>query len=94
MRVFFFAPTLALCLAAHATPAEWVGAKVVTADPERSRVTLDHEFIKSVNMMPMVMPFKAEKSVDLRGFKAGDKVRFRVVKKVDHLIIDAMEMAK
>lgn len=35
MRVFFFAPTLALCLAAHATPAEWVGAKVVTADPER-----------------------------------------------------------
>ena len=42
MRVFFFAPTLALCLAAHATPAEWVGAKVVTADPERSRVTLDH----------------------------------------------------
>jgi Cu/Ag efflux protein CusF len=45
-------------------------------------------------MMPMVMPFKAEKSVDLRGFKAGDKVRFRVVKKVDHLIIEAMEMAK
>jgi len=54
----------------------------------------NNEFIKSVNMMPMVMPFKAEKSVDLRGFKAGDKVRFRVVKKVDHLIIEAMEMAK
>lgn len=78
----------------HATPTEWIGAKVVRADPERSRVTLDHEFIKSVDMMPMVMPFKAEKSVDLRTFKAGDKVRFKVANKGDHLVIEAMEMAK
>lgn len=83
MKVFFFAPALALSLAVHATPAEWVGAKVVKADPERSRVTLDHEFIKSADMAPMVMPFKA-----------GDKVRFRVANKGDHLVVEAMEMAK
>lgn len=94
MKVFFFSPALALSLAVHATPAEWVGAKVVKADPERSRVTLDHEFIKSADMAPMVMPFKAEKSVDLKAFKAGDKVRFRVANKGDHLVVEAMEMAK
>lgn len=94
MKKFFLAPALALSFAVHATPPEWVGAKVVRADPERSRVTLDHEYIKSIDMAPMVMPFKVTQSVDLKAFKAGDKVRFRVTNKGDHLVIEAMELAK
>lgn len=96
MRHIFSALALALALAAaaQAAPPEWVAAKVVKVEPERSRVTLDHARIKSIDMEPMVMPFKVEKGVDLKAFKAGDKVRFRVANKDDHLIVEAMEKSK
>jgi Cu/Ag efflux protein CusF len=94
MRHWFFAAALALGFAAHAAPPEWVAAKVVKVEPERSRVTLDHERIKSIDMKPMVMPFKVQKAVDLKAFKAGDEVRFRVANKDDHLVVEAMEKTK
>ena len=40
------------------------------------------------------MPFKFEKTVDLKPFNAGDKVRFWVANKDDHLVVEAMEKAK
>jgi Cu/Ag efflux protein CusF len=94
MRSLFFVATLALAGAAHAAPPEWVAAKVVKVDADRSRVTLDHEFIRSIDMAPMVMPFKVGKGVDLKGFKPGDKVRFRVSNADDHLVVEAMEKTK
>jgi Cu/Ag efflux protein CusF len=94
MRHWIFATALALASAAQAAPPEWTAAKVVKVDPERSRVTLDHQRIKSIDMDAMVMPFKVEKAVDLKAFKAGDKVRFRVASKDDHLVIEAMEKAQ
>jgi Cu/Ag efflux protein CusF len=94
MRHWIFAAALAFGLAAQAAPPEWVAAKVVKVESERSRVTLDHERIKSIDMEAMVMPFKVEKAVDLNPFKAGDKVRFRVASKDDHLVVEAMEKAE
>ncbi|TWO72995.1 copper-binding protein [Caenimonas sedimenti] len=94
MRHLFFAAALALGFAAHAGPPEWVAAKVVKVEPERSRVTLDHERVKSIDMEAMVMPFKVAKAVDLKPFKAGDKVRFRLANKDDHLVVEAMEKAR
>jgi Cu/Ag efflux protein CusF len=94
MRHWLFAAALSLGFVAQAAPPEWVVAKVVKVEAERSRVTLDHERIKSIDMEAMVMPFKVEKSVDLKPFKAGDKVRFRVTNKDDHLVVEAMEQAQ
>lgn len=91
MRLLFSAAALAAGLAAQAAPPEWVAAKVVKVDAERSRVTLDHARIKSIDMEPMVMPFKVAKGVDLKSFKPGDKVRFRLAGKDDHLVVEAME---
>ena len=93
MRHWFVAVALSGAAAVAAAP-EWVGAKVVSVDMKRSRVTLDHAFIKSIDMAPMVMPFKVEKGVDLTAFRPGDKVRFTVVQKDDHLVVQAMEKAK
>ena len=94
MRDLFFAAALAWGFAAHAAPPEWVAAKVVKVEAERSRVTLDHERIKSIEMEAMVMPFKVEKAVDLKPFKVGDRVRFRVANKDAHLVVQAMEKSK
>ena len=79
--------------AAHAGP-PWIAAKVVKVEPEKSRVVLDHQRIELVKMDAMTMPFKVLPGVKLDGFKPGDKVRFMVELKNDHLVIDAMELAK
>jgi Cu/Ag efflux protein CusF len=67
---------------------------VVKVEPERSRVMLDHEKIESIDMEPMLMPFKVDKRVDLKKFKPGDKVRFTVSMKDEHLVVGAMEKVK
>jgi len=94
MNKLLFGGALCIALAAHAAPPEWVAAQVVTVDPARSRVTLDHERIESIGMEAMVMPFKVEQGVDLKRFKAGDKVRFTLANKDDHLVVQAMETVK
>jgi Cu/Ag efflux protein CusF len=90
------AAALAFAAAAQAAtpkPAqpEWVGAVVVRVDAQRSRVTLQHERIRSIDMEAMTMPFKTAPGVQLDRFKAGDKVRFTVANQDDHLVVQAME---
>ena len=94
MKHWVIAAALCSAFAASAAPLEWVSAKVVKVDPERSRVTLDHARIESINMDAMVMPFKVGTAVSLKQFRAGDKVRFRVVNRDDHLVVEAMEKLK
>jgi Cu/Ag efflux protein CusF len=94
MKHWLVACALASATAGQAGPPEWVAARVLKVERERSRVTLDHARIDSIDMDAMVMPFKAEKTVDLRSFQPGDEVRFRVTVKNDHLVIEAMEKAR
>ena len=94
MKLWIFAAAAAFVLAAGAADPEWIGGKVVKVDAERSRVTLDHERIRSIDMEAMTMPFKVDKRVDLRRFKPGDKVRFTIRNQDDHLVVEAMEVAR
>jgi Cu/Ag efflux protein CusF len=94
MRNFALACALAGASAAWAGAPDWTRAEVVKVEPARSRVVLKHEVIKSIGMEAMTMPFKTGNQVDLARFKAGDKVRFTIVNKDDHLVVDAMEKAK
>jgi Cu/Ag efflux protein CusF len=80
--------------AAWAVP-DWTRGSIVKVEPEKSRVVLKHQRIKSIGMEAMtMMPFKVAEGVKLAPFKAGDKVRFTVVERNDHLVIDAMEVVK
>ena len=85
---------LALCSASMAWAApEWVRARVVKVEPEKARITLNHQRIKSIGMEAMTMPFKVVDGVALNGIKPGDKVRFTVSERDDHLVVDALERA-
>ena len=42
-------------------------------------------------MEAMIMPFKVADGAPLEAFKPGDKVRFTLIEKNDHLVIDAIE---
>jgi Cu/Ag efflux protein CusF len=94
MKKFAFVAALACASTVWAAAPDWTRAEVVKVEPARARVVLKHELIKSIGMEAMTMPFKADPRVDLRKFKAGDKVRFTVVHKDEHLVVDAMEKAR
>ena len=70
---------------------DWTRAVIVKVEPEKARVILNHQRIKSIGMEPMTMPFKVANDAALAAFKPGDKVRFTVIEKSDHLVIDAIE---
>jgi Cu/Ag efflux protein CusF len=93
-RHWFLAAALAIAPAARGAPPEWVRAEVVKVDLERSSALLRHEQIKSIGMDAMTMPFKVARGVPLARFKPGDKVRFTLVKRDDHLLVEAMEPAQ
>jgi Cu/Ag efflux protein CusF len=94
MKKFIVVFALFSATASWAAASEWVRGDVVKVDPARSRVILKHEVIKSIGMDAMTMTFVAKKDVRLSRFKAGDKVRFTIVNKDDHLMVDRMERAR
>ncbi|HEX2546015.1 MAG TPA: copper-binding protein [Ramlibacter sp.] len=94
MKYWLMAAAFAAASAAHAAGPEWVRAKVVKVEPERSRLLLQHERIKSIDMDAMTMPFRADPSAGIERFKAGDRVRFTFVQRDGHLVVQKIEAAK
>ena len=66
---------------APASP-EWINAEITRMQLDRSRVTLKHERIESINMDAMTMPFKLKDAKLFDGYKVGDKLQI-VVKNDD-----------
>ena len=90
MKYLIAIAVLACPLFVWAAP-DWTRAVIVKVEPEKARVVLNHQRIKSLSMEPMTMPFKVANGAALAAFKPGDKVRFTVIEKNDHLVIDAIE---
>ena len=57
---------------------DWTKAQVVKVEPERHRIVLKHERIQSIDMDAMTMLFDTTPKLNLKGYKAGDQVRFQV----------------
>lgn len=56
---------------------EWVNGEIVRIDPSRDRIVLKHEYIASIRMHAMTMPFGTTKDLNLETYRPGDKVRFQ-----------------
>ena len=73
---------------------EWVNGEVVRVDQSRSRIVLKHEYIPSIKMAPMTMPFGVVKEIPLDQYRPGDKVRFQIKVADGTLDITTMEKLK
>ena len=71
---------------------EWVNGEVVRVDQSRSRIVLKHEYIPSIKMAPMTMPFGVVKEIPLDQYRPGNKVRFQF--KVNDGTLDITRMEK
>ena len=70
---------------------DWTRAVIVKVEPEKARVVLNHQRIKSIGMEAMTMTFKVANGAALAAFKPGDKVRFTAIEKDDQLVVDAIK---
>jgi Cu/Ag efflux protein CusF len=73
---------------------EWVNGEVVRVDQSRNRIMLKHEYIPSIKMAPMTMPFGVVKEILLDQYRPGDKVRFQIKVVDGTLDITTMEKLK
>jgi len=93
MKHWILATVLACTTSVWAAP-DWTQARIIKIEPDKARVTLKHQRIKSICMEAMAMPFKVEEAVNLETFREGQKVRFTVTEKNSHLVVDQMESTK
>ena len=76
------------------TAAEWINGEIVRIDPARNRIVMKHEYIPSIKMHAMTMPFGISSGLNVEPYKPGDKVRFQIKVVDGTLDITTMEMRK
>lgn len=59
------------------TAAEWINGEIVRIDPARNRIIMKHEYIPSIKMQAMTMPFGIGSGLNVESYKPGDQVRFQ-----------------
>ena len=91
MKKFVFAILFLLTSLSWAAP-EWTKADVIKVEPERHRIVLKHERIQSIDMDAMTMLFDTAPKLNLKGYKAGDQVRFQV--KINDGVLEVTALEK
>ncbi len=70
---------------------EWVNAEVRRIDTDAGKLTLRHEAIRKFDMTPMTMAFRVAAPSLMGGLAVGDKVRFRIDKVGQHLVVTGVQ---
>ncbi len=78
---------------AAASADEFAVGEVRKLDKSSGKVTLKHGEIKSLDMPPMTMVFRARDAALLDKIKVGDKVRFKAEDAGGSLFVTAIEIA-
>jgi Cu/Ag efflux protein CusF len=73
---------------------EWVNGEIVRIDTARNRIVMKHEYIPSIKMHAMTMPFGISSGLNIDLYKPGDKVRFQIKVVDGTLDITTMEKLK
>ena len=77
-----------------ADEADMTNAEVRKVDKEAKKITLKHEDIKSLDMPGMTMVFQVKDAVFLDKAKAGDKIKFKVIKDGGAYVVTDIQPAK
>jgi len=76
------------------TAAEWINGEIIRIDPTRNRIMMKHEYIPSIKMQAMTMPFGISSGLNVEPYKPGDQVRFQFKVVDGTLDITTMEKRK
>jgi Cu(I)/Ag(I) efflux system protein CusF len=96
----FLQPSLAMDHSSHAAPVVKDASQPLSdgvikkIDAAGGKVSIAHGEIANLKMPPMTMTFKAKSPEVLKGWKEGDKVRFRAAEVKGDLTVVSIEAAK
>lgn len=79
---------------AAAAASAMTAGEVRKVDAVQGKVTIRHEPIKNLDMPAMTMVFRAEKPDQVKGLKAGDKVRFQAASVAGSLVVTHIKAAQ
>lgn len=65
--------------------------RVITADADAGRITIEHKPIQHLYMESMTMIFRVKDPAMLVGLRPGDKIRFKVERDDGRFVITRME---
>jgi Cu/Ag efflux protein CusF len=71
---------------------DMAGGEVRKVDKDASKVTIKHGEIKTLDMPPMTMVFTVKDPALLEVVKAGDKVKFSVIREDGKLVLTAVQV--
>ncbi|MBI5107268.1 MAG: copper-binding protein [Rhodocyclales bacterium] len=97
---FLLQPVQAMDHSAHVAPAAKAAGQAMSEgtirklDLSAGKVSIAHGEIANLKMPPMTMTFSAGDPAMLKGFKEGDKVRFRAAEVGGKLTVVGIEAAK
>lgn len=77
-----------------ADEADMTNAEVRKVDREAKKITLKHEDIKNLDMPGMTMVFQVKDAALLDKAKAGDKIKFKVIKDGSAYVVTDIQPAK
>lgn len=76
------------------TKPEMTAGEIRKVDKEASKITIKHSEIKSLDMPPMTMVFTIKDPALLETTKAGDKVKFTVVREDGKFVVTEIQPDK
>ncbi|MEO7644924.1 MAG: copper-binding protein [Burkholderiaceae bacterium] len=93
-KISLFGISLFLVAACSQAALPVTNAEIRAVDGPMKSVTLKHEEIKNLNMMPMTMSFPVKDGVSLDKLNAGDKVKFTADMVKGTMTVMSIELAK
>lgn len=94
MTVVLATTTLASTALLAQSAADLTRGEVRKIDKDAQKVTLKHEEIKSMEMPPMTMVFRALDPALLDKVKVGDTVQFKAERRDGAMVVTTLELAK
>jgi len=70
---------------------DFTNGEIRKVDLQEKKFTLKHDEIKNLRMPPMTMNYEVRDAAWLTAFKAGDKVRFKVVQEGNRYIVTEIQ---
>jgi Cu/Ag efflux protein CusF len=88
------AMTASFAATVFANEADMTNAEVRKVDKDAKKITLKHEDIKNLDMPGMTMVFQVKDAALLDKAKAGDKIKFKVIKDGSAYVVTDIQPAK
>jgi len=94
LSVGFAQQPAATAAATAAVNNDMTDGEIRKVDKDSKKITIKHGEIKNLDMPPMTMVFQVKDAAMLDTIQAGDKVKFKVEKRLGNYVVTELQLAR